>query len=88
LTACGAPQTRDLDRPKRCRLSDKIIRLNSPPNALATASPAETALTPVGRMAGLRARLAAVRAATATIRPALTRFYDALDQGQKVGSRG
>jgi hypothetical protein len=29
-----------------------------------------------------------VRAATATIRPALTRFYDALDQEQKVRFAG
>jgi hypothetical protein len=35
-------------------------------------------------MATLRARLAAVRASTAAIRPALTRFYEALDQRQKV----
>jgi hypothetical protein len=31
-----------------------------------------------------RKRLAAVRAATAAIRPALARFYETLDQGQKV----
>ena len=41
-------------------------------------------VTPVGRMVTLRARLAAVRVAAASIRPALTRFYDALDQGQKL----
>jgi hypothetical protein len=35
-------------------------------------------------MALLRARLLAVRQATAAIRPALTQFYEALDQGQKV----
>jgi hypothetical protein len=35
-------------------------------------------------MVTLRARLAAVRVAAASIRPALTRFYDALDQGQKL----
>ena len=39
-------------------------------------------------MAALRVRLAAVRAVTAAIRPALTRFYGALDQGQKVGLVG
>jgi len=39
-------------------------------------------------MATLRARLAAVRAATAAIRPALARFYDSLDQGQKVRFAG
>jgi hypothetical protein len=39
-------------------------------------------------MAGLRSSLAAVRAVTAAIRPALTRFYEALDQGQKVRFAG
>jgi LTXXQ motif family protein len=53
-------------------------------DTLAGACPAETALTPAGRMEVLRARLAAVRAATTAIRPALVRFYEALDQGQKV----
>jgi LTXXQ motif family protein len=52
-------------------------------DTLATACPAEAALTPVGRMQAMRQRLTAVRAATAAIRPALTRFYDALDQGQQ-----
>jgi hypothetical protein len=47
--------------------------------ALARACPADTALTPVRRMAILRVRLAAVRQATTAIHPALTRFYDALD---------
>ena len=32
-------------------------------------------------------RLAAVRAATVAIRPALMCFYQALDQGQRVGLR-
>jgi hypothetical protein len=36
----------------------------------------------------MRARLAAVKAATAAIRPALARFYDALDEGQKVRFAG
>jgi hypothetical protein len=35
-----------------------------------------------------RKRLAAVRAATAAIRPALMRFYETLDQGQKVRFAG
>ena len=48
---------------------------------LASAFPAERALTPVGRMDAMRRRLAAVRAATAAIRPALVHFYEALDQG-------
>jgi hypothetical protein len=52
-------------------------------DTLANACPAEAALTPVGRMQAMRQRLTAVRAATAAIRPALTRFYDALDQGQQ-----
>jgi len=52
--------------------------------ALARSCPAETALTPVGRMAILRVRLAAILQAAAAIRPALTRFYDALDQEQRV----
>ena len=43
---------------------------------------------PVGRMDAMRKRLAAVRAATAAIRPALTHFYEALDQGQKVRFAG
>src|SRR5438094_823469 len=52
-------------------------------DTLSSACPAEAALTPVGRMQAMRQRLTAVRAATAAIRPALTRFYDALDQGQQ-----
>jgi hypothetical protein len=48
---------------------------------------AET-LTPVGRMETMRKRLTAVRAATAAIRPVLARFYEALDQGQKVHFAG
>ena len=52
--------------------------------ALARSCPAETALTPVGRMATLRVRLAAVLEAASAIRPALTRFYEALDQEQRV----
>jgi hypothetical protein len=39
-------------------------------------------------METMRKRLAAVRAATAAIRPALMRFYEALDQGQKVRFAG
>ena len=53
-------------------------------DTLASACPAETALTPAGRMDIMRKRLAAVRDATAAIRPSLLRFYGALDQGQKV----
>jgi hypothetical protein len=54
-------------------------------DTLGSACPADTALTPVGRMETMRKRLAAVRAATAATRPALVRFYGALDQGQKRG---
>jgi len=57
-------------------------------DTLGGACPAETALTPVGRMDAVRKRLAAVRAATAAIRPALVHFYEALDQGQKVRFAG
>jgi LTXXQ motif family protein len=57
-------------------------------DTLGSACPAEAALTPVGRMEAMRKRLAAVRAATAAIRPALARFYEALDQGQKVRFAG
>jgi hypothetical protein len=55
---------------------------------LSSACPAEAALTPVGRMEAMRKRLAAVRAATAAIRPALARFYEALNQEQKVRFAG
>jgi LTXXQ motif family protein len=55
---------------------------------LSSACPGEAALTPVGRMETMRKRLAAVRTATAAIRPALARFYEALDQGQKVRFAG
>jgi hypothetical protein len=57
-------------------------------DTLGSACPAETALTPVGRMDAMRKRLAAVRAATAAIRPALTHFYEALDQGAEGAIRG
>jgi len=57
-------------------------------DTLGSACPAESALTPVGRMDAMRKRLAAVRAATAAIRPALMHFYEALDQGQKVRFAG
>jgi len=55
---------------------------------LAGTCPYETALTPVGRMATLRARLDAVRAAMAAIRPAYTHFFDSLDQAQQVRFAG
>ena len=53
-------------------------------DTLASACPAESALTPAARMDIMRKRLVAVRAAAAAIRPALLQFYGALDQSQKV----
>jgi hypothetical protein len=52
-------------------------------DTLASTCPAETALTPAGRMRVMRARLAAVKAATAAIRPAHARFYEVLDEGRR-----
>jgi hypothetical protein len=77
-----------LTEPQRVAFYELVTSSLRAADTLASACPAETALTPVGRMASLRARLAAVRAATAAIRPALTRFYEALDQGQKVRFAG
>jgi hypothetical protein len=57
-------------------------------DTLAGACPADIALTPVGRLETMQQRLAAVRAATVAIRPTLSRFYEALDQGQKVRFAG
>jgi hypothetical protein len=57
-------------------------------NTLVTACPAATAITPARRMEVMVARLAAVRAAIAAIQPALTGFYEALDQGQKMRFAG
>jgi hypothetical protein len=73
-----------LSEPQRVAFYELVIASLRAADTLAGACPADTELTPVGRMAGLRARLAAVRAATDAIRPALTRFYEVLDQGQKV----
>jgi hypothetical protein len=73
-----------LSEPQRVALYEFASSSLKVADTLARACPAETALTPPARMALLRARLAAVRQATATIRPALTQFYEALDQGQKV----
>ena len=55
------------------------------PNGPSTQAPkpAETALTPVGRLDTMRVRFAAVRRAVGSIRPALMRFYEALDQAQQ-----
>ena len=53
-----------------------------------TACPAATAITPARRMEVMVARLAAMRAATVAIQPALMRFYEALDEGQKMRFAG
>jgi hypothetical protein len=55
-------------------------------DTLVNSCPSESALTPVGRMKMMRARLAAVR--QFAIRPSLVRFYEALDNGQKVRFAG
>ena len=77
-----------LSEPQRASFYELVTSSLKAADTLAGACPAETALTPVARMATLRARLAAVRAATAAIRPALARFYESLDQGQKVRFAG
>jgi hypothetical protein len=53
-------------------------------DTLGSACPAETALTPVGRMKTMRRRLAAVRAAIAAIRPGAV----ALLRGARSGAEG
>lgn len=77
-----------LSEPERISFYELVISSLRAADMLAGACPAETALTPVGRMATLRARLDAVRAATVMIRPAFTHFYDSLDQEQKVRFAG
>jgi hypothetical protein len=77
-----------LDGPQRVAFYELVTASLKAADTLGSACPAETALTPVGRMETMRKRLAAVRAATAAIRPALMRFYEALDQGQKVRFAG
>src|SRR5215475_9012770 len=77
-----------LSSPQRVAFYELVTASLKAADTLAGACPAETALTPVGRMDAMRKRLAAVRAATAAIRPALTHFYEALDQGQKVRFAG
>ena len=77
-----------LSSPQRVAFYELVTASLKAADTLGGACPAETALTPVGRMDAVRKRLAAVRAATAAIRPALTRFYEALDQGQKVRFAG
>jgi hypothetical protein len=52
-------------------------------DTLASACPADTALSPVGRMETMRKRLAAVRVATAAIRPTLMRFFERSMRGKR-----
>jgi hypothetical protein len=73
-----------LSQPQRVAFYELVSSSLKVAETLASACPADTALTPPARMALLRARLLAVRQAIAAIRPALTQFYEALDQGQKV----
>jgi hypothetical protein len=77
-----------LDGSQRVAFYELVTASLKAADTLASACPADTALTPVGRMETMRKRLAAVRAATAAIRPALMHFYEALDQGQKVRFAG
>jgi hypothetical protein len=77
-----------LSEPQRVTFYELVSSSLKAADRLAGACPAETALTPPARMALMRARLSAVREATAAIRPALTQFYEALDQGQKVRFAG
>jgi LTXXQ motif family protein len=77
-----------LSEPQRITFYELVISSLRAADMLAGACPAETALTPVGRMATLRARLDAVRVATALIRPAYTLFFDSLDQAQQVRFAG
>ena len=77
-----------LSSPQRVAFYELVTASLKAADTLGGACPAETALTPVGRMDAMRKRLVAVRAATAAIRPALVHFYEALDQGQKVRFAG
>jgi LTXXQ motif family protein len=77
-----------LSSPQRVAFYELVTASLKAADTLGGACPAETALTPVGRMDAMRKRLAAVRAATAAIRPALMHFYEALDRGQKVRFAG
>jgi len=77
-----------LSSPQRVAFYELVTTSLKAADTLGGACPAETALTPVGRMDAMRKRLVAVRAATTAIRPALVHFYEALDQGQKVRFAG
>jgi hypothetical protein len=77
-----------LSQPQRVALYELVSSSLKVADTLAGACPQESALTAPARLDLLRARLAAVRQATVAIRPALTQFYEALDQGQKVQFAG
>ena len=77
-----------LSEPQRVTFYELVTTSLKAADTLAGACPAETALTPLGRMTQMRARLSAVHQATTAIHPALTQFYEALDQGQKVRFAG
>src|SRR5262249_4675596 len=63
-----------LSSPQRVAFYELVTASLKAADTLGGACPAESALTPVGRMDAMRKRLAAVRAATAAIRPALAHF--------------
>jgi hypothetical protein len=77
-----------LSEPQRVAFYELVTASLKSADALAAGCPSETALTPPGRMAEIRARLSAVRQAASEIRPALNRFYETLDQEQKVRFAG
>jgi hypothetical protein len=77
-----------LSEPPRVAFYDLVSSSLKVADTLAGACPAETALTPPGRIKMMQARLSAVRHATVAIRPAFTQFYEALDEGQRVRFAG
>jgi hypothetical protein len=77
-----------LAEPQRVAFYELVTASLKAADALTTGCPRETALTPPGRMAEIRARLSAVRQAASEVRPALDRFYETLDQEQKVRLAG
>jgi hypothetical protein len=77
-----------LSEPQRVAFYELVTSSLRAAETLARDCPAETALTPVRRMATLRARLAAVRQVTTAIHPTLTRFYEGLDERQRAGFAG
>jgi hypothetical protein len=73
-----------LSEPQRVAFYEFVTSSHKAADTLAGACPAENTLTPPGRLMQMRARLSAVLQATTAIRPALTQFYEALDERQKV----